>query len=465
MEVLIGNKLSSLQIGNTHKKATALIGVGLFFEFFELFLAGVLSPVLQEKFHIGANIMPLLLGSSFLGMFFGALFLSGLADKWGRKKVFILNLSIYSISSLLIALSPNVTLIILFRFIAGFGLGCQPALCDTYLSEIIPASKRGKFIAWAYTLSFLAVPIEGFLARGLVPLSPLGVEGWRWLFIIGAIGAVIVFIGARNLPESPLWLASVGRMEEAEEIFKRFAEGSNYQQGQVDSSASHLKKEKEQEKLPVSTIFQKPFIKSTVMLYIFQIFQTFGYYGFGTLAPIVLATKGYTVTHSLEYVALSFIGYPLGSLLSVPLVERIDRKWLVVLAAFCMGVFGLMFGMAGSPTLIIAAGFLYTIVSNIFSNAYHILQVEIFPTAIRATASGGAYSISRLMSGLMPFILLPVLQHSGAGVLFSIVAAAMFIVILDVALLAPKTTGKSLGTWNNSNQFTMKNGTEEAHHL
>jgi len=457
MEALIGDRMNYLPIGKAHKKATTIIGIGLFFDFFELFLASVLSGVLQEKFHINAGLMPLLLGSSFLGMFFGAIFLSGMADKYGRKRVFIVNLTVYSVASLLIAFSPNVALVILFRFIAGLGLGSQPALCDTYLSEIIPASKRGKFIALAYTLSFLAVPIEGILARWLVPLSPLGVDGWRWIFVIGAVGAFVVFMYARNLPESPLWLASIGRTEEAERIYKDFAEGAALHDEQAVPASSHIMK---QEKVPYADIFKKPLLKGTLMIYIFQIFQTIGYYGFGTLAPVVLASKGYTITHSLEYVALSFIGYPLGSLLSVPLMERIDRKWLVVLGAFFMGVFGMMFGMANSPSLIIIAGFIYTIVSNIFSNAYHTLQVEIFPTPVRAAASGGAYSISRLMSGLMPFILLPVLQHSGASMMFTVVAAAMLIVILDVALLAPSTTGKSLDMLGNSEQVSMPRGRE-----
>jgi MFS transporter, putative metabolite:H+ symporter len=454
MATLLGDRLNQLPIGSAHKKATALIGVGLFFEFFEVFLAGVLSSVLQEKFHIKTNLMPLLLGSSFLGMFLGAIFLSGMADKYGRKKVFIANLTIYSISSLLIAISPNVALVILFRFIAGFGLGSQPALCDTYLSEIIPAVKRGKYIAWAYTLSFLAVPIEGFLARTMVPLSPFGIDGWRWIFVIGAVGSLIVFIGARNLPESPLWLASVGRIAEAEAIFKKFTGNASNHKAEFTPSVKNAAGQNGQEKMPYSVIFKKPYAKSTLMIYIFQIFQTIGYYGFGTLAPVVLASKGYTITHSLEYVALSFIGYPLGSLLSVPLMERMNRKWLVVFAALCMGLFGLMFGMANTPSLIIVAGFLYTIVSNIFSNAYHTLQVEIFPTAVRAAASGGAYSISRLMSGIMPFILLPVLQHSGASMMFTVVAAAMFIVILDVALLAPRTTGRSLEYLDETSQLS-----------
>jgi MFS transporter, putative metabolite:H+ symporter len=444
----IGDQLNQLSIGKAHKKATVLIGVGLFFEYFEVFLAGVLSSTLQQKFHITTNLMPLLLGSSFLGMFFGALFLSKLADKYGRKKIFMMNLTIYSIATLLIAVSPNVGLVILFRFIAGLGLGSQPALCDTYLSEIIPAAKRGNFLAWAYTLAFLAMPIEGLLSRTLVPLSPFGIDGWRWIFVIGAFGAIIVFMGSRHLPESPLWLASVGRMEEAGKIYKKFAGNSSNGQEQFTQPTKNTASQK----LPFSIIFTKPYIKGTLMIYVFQVFQTIGYYGFGTLAPVVLAAKGYTIASSLTYVTLTFIGYPLGSLISVPLMERIDRKWLVTLAALCMGIFGLMFGMSNTPVLIMIAGFIYTIVSNIFSNAYHALQVEIFPTAVRASASGSAYSISRLMSGLMPFILLPVLQKSGAPMMFSIVAAAMLIIILDVAILAPRTTGKSLVSLDQSNE-------------
>ncbi|WP_018664734.1 MFS transporter [Heyndrickxia acidiproducens] len=442
MSQLIGNQLDRLSVGKVQKRATAVIGLGLFFEFFELFLAGVLSSVLGEEYHVPASIMPLLLGSSFLGMFIGAVFLSHIADRYGRKRAFMLNIGIYSFFTIFIAFSPNVGMVIFFRFLAGMGLGAQPALCDTYLSELIPSQKRGKYIAWAYTLGFLAVPVEGFLSRVLVPLSPLGMDGWRWVFLLGAAGGVFVLMAARALPESPRWLASKGRMQEARALLKRFQEEENepgvvpeIQTGSADQAPKGN---------TLRAVFQKRYLKSTAMLYIFQIFQTIGYFGFGTLAPLVLASKGYTITHSLEYIALSFIGYPLGSLLSVPLIEKMDRKWLVCYSAVCMGVFGVLFGIGGSPSLVIVFGFAYTLCSNIFSNAFHVLQAEIFPTEIRASATGMAYSISRIMSGLMPFILLPVLENEGAAVMFIIVAAAMLIVVLDIALLAPKTTGRSL---------------------
>jgi putative MFS transporter len=107
-------------------------------------------------------------------------------------------------------------------------------------------------------------------------------------------------------------------------------------------------------------------------------------------------------------------------------------------------------------------GFLYTLSSNIFSNVYHVFQAEIFPTSIRATATGSAYSLSRLMSGLMPFILLPVLKQDGATAMFSVVAIAMVIIMLDIGIFGPKTTGLALERVNenklvnpNANDTTM----------
>jgi len=180
------------------------------------------------------------------------------------------------------------------------------------------------------------------------------------------------------------------------------------------------------------------------MLYVFQIFQTIGYYGFGTMVPLVLANKGFSIFESLTYTTIAFLGYPLGSALSVFVVEKIDRRVLIVISALAMAIFGLGLGFAASPVLIGVLGILYTLVSNIFSNAFHILQGEIFPTANRARAAGSAYGLSRLSSAAMPFVLLPVLNNYGAGAMFAIVAAAMLIVIVDIGLFAPRTTGRNL---------------------
>lgn len=447
-------RLNRLPVTSLHKKIIFVIGFALFFEFFDVFLSGVLGSVLTQQFHVSNTVQPLLLGSSFLGMFLGALLIGNLADRIGRKKAFYANLIIYSVFTLLGAFSNNVTTLIIFRFLAGVGIGSQPALCDTYLSELLPNSKRGRLTAWAYTVQVCAVPVEGFLARWLVPVH-VGMAGWRWLFIIGAVGGFAALVMQKILPESPRWLTSIGRGKEAEDIIQMFEKQA--EPLSTFTSITNVNSNMVLEKLPVSTLFQKDFIGRTIMLWVFQILQTIGYYGFGTLVPIVLAAKGITVLHSLEYTTISFLGYPIGSLISLPIIERVQRKWMIVGSALGMAVFGILFGISISPAAILTLGFLYTLVSNIFSNAYHVFQAEIFPTSIRATATGSAYSLSRLMSGLMPFILLPILKQHGATVMFEIVACAMVLIMIDIGVFGPKTTGLAL---ENVNETTIHNHSE-----
>jgi MFS transporter, putative metabolite:H+ symporter len=113
-------------------------------------------------------------------------------------------------------------MLVVTRFLAGVGIGAEPPIADSYLSDLLPPRRRGRFIAWAYTIGFLGVPASGFLARGLAPHTVAGVEGWRWMFVIGALGAVVVAVLRTSLPESPRWLASAGRMDEADAVVRRF---------------------------------------------------------------------------------------------------------------------------------------------------------------------------------------------------------------------------------------------------
>jgi MFS transporter, putative metabolite:H+ symporter len=141
-----------------------------------------------------------------------------------------------------------------------------------------------------------------------------------------------------------------------------------------------------------------------------------------------------------------FLGYPLGSALSVPLMERFERKHLIVASAIAMGVLGVIFGFARSTGLIVAAGFLLTATSNVFSNGFHIYQAEIFPTRMRSTAVSTAYSLSRLSGAILPFISVAALDHLGPTAVFLGSAVILTIVALDVAILGPRSTGLNLET-------------------
>ncbi|MFP3991458.1 MFS transporter [Streptomyces sp. E11-3] len=437
----IGARLDRMPITPTHRSITAVIGVGLLFDTFENNLSGTIAKVLQEDFAFGATQLKLVLASAFIGQFIGSLLLGKVADRFGRRRAFLINLAIYSGFSLLGAFSPNAAWLIATRFLAGIGIGAEQSLSDCYLSDVLPAAKRGRFIAWAYTLAFCGVPAVGFAALWLVPLTPLGVDGWRWLFVIGALGSAVVWVLRRRLIESPRWLAAVGREDEADELVSRM-------EAEVPGGAPAMEVVKEEAAdtppMRLRDIFHPQLRRRTVMLWIFCVLSVVGYYGFGTLAPQILAAKGYGIVAGLGFTAVSFLGYPVGSALSLPIIDRVERKRLVAASAAAMVVAGLGFSFAGSATLIMVFGFTYTVCSNVFSSVSHVYLAEQYPTAIRAAASGAAYSLSKLSAATLPFVLLPVLQSYGPVALFAVIATVMTALAVTVLTLGDRTTGASV---------------------
>jgi putative MFS transporter len=418
-----------------------VVGLGLFFDFYELFLVGVLSAVLVEDFGVSRAELPVLLSSAFLGMFLGATALTTLADRVGRRQTFLLTLGIYSAASLAGACSPNLWFLVLARMVAGIGMGAELPVADSYLADLLPARHRGRYIVWAYTIGFCGVPIVGFLAHSLAVTTMMGIPGWRWMFLFGAFGALLVWLLRWRLPESPRWLESVGRFDEAAQIVARM-ESEAVAQGPIP-----LPRHDVDPPPPISlrALLSRPALRRrAVMLLIFHPLQSIGYYGFGILSVLVLAERGYSVVTSLAYASIIYLGYPLGSIATVPLIDRIDRKWLIVAAGSSMAALGLLYANAAGSTLIIASGFVYTVVSNIFSNAIHVYQGELFPTELRARSAGVPYALSRLSIGIMPFVLVPALHLYGPGWVFTSTGTGLILAIATIAALGPPTTGQAL---------------------
>ncbi|MFJ4655025.1 MFS transporter [Nocardia sp. NPDC088792] len=398
-------------LGRTHYRLVALVGMGLFFDLYELFLAGTITGVLKQQLHLSTYELSGILASAFVGQFLGALVLGRLSDVYGRRRMYMVNIAVYAGFTLLGAFSPNVWFLMATRFLAGLGIGAEMTLSDTYLSETMPAKVRGRMIAIAYTIGFLAVPAVGFLARWLVPLHPFGVTGWRWLFVLGGLGAALVVVARRQMPESEQWLAH---------------------------------RERRPERVPFAAILRRPFRGRTTLFSVVMILQVFGYYGFGTLAVLVLQSKGFTVVNSLSYLAVTYLGYPIGSVLAVPLMERVERKYLVMGSAALMALFGLVFGVASSVPLILISGGLFTMASNVFSNAIHTYLPESFPASVRGTASGATYAMSKLSTAVQPFLLLPLLNRHGSGAVFAVITVALLVMVALIGVWGPISGRKPL---------------------
>ncbi len=442
----IAARLDRLPVSGWHRRLIVVVGLGAFFDLYEVFLGGVLGAVLTETWSLSSTQKSMVIASAFVGMFVGANVLSIAADRLGRRRMFLVNLAAYSFFSLAAAFAPNLDVLLVLRFCAGLGLGAELVLVDTYLAEFLPRRVRGRQISWAYTIGFVGVPIAALLGARLVASRDLlGLAGWRWLLLFGAIGAFVIWAARSRLPESPRWLLARGRADEASAVVTDIEERVRAESGKElppvadDEPAAPVRPN-----MPLREMFSAAYRRRTVMLWIFQVLQTVAYYGFGSLAPVVLLSKGFEVTQSLTFAALSFLGYPIGSALAVPLIDRIERKLLIIAAAVGIGVFGIVFAAARTPWLIVVAGFLLTVCSNVFSNAFHTYQTEIFPTGMRSSAIGIAYSLSRLTSAILPFVAIRVLDSAGATAVFTGSAVLIVLLCLDIGLLGPRSTGRSL---------------------
>jgi putative MFS transporter len=448
MSISVAARLDRIPPFRLHRRMGIAVGFACFFDLYDIFLGGVLAAVLAEQWSLGTGGKALVISSGFAGMFFGAIVLGTLADYLGRRRMFLANLMIYSGFTLAAAFSPNLAWLALFRFCAGIGLGAELTLADSYMSEILPRQVRGRYIAWAYTLGFMGVPLAAFIGGRFVAGEDLLIDGWRWLLVVGSLGAVIVFFLRRSLPESPRWHEIRGEHEIADRETTAMEDAAKAELGlrELPEPEPDVQVTESTGQTTLREIFTPPYRRRSVMLWIFQFLQTVGYYGFGTLAPLVLAEKGFAIVETLGYTAVIFLGYPLGSALSIPLMERFERKHLIVASALTMAAFGLVFGFATASWLIMAAGFVVTCASNVFSNAFHVYQAEIFPTRMRATAVGTAYALSRLSGAILPFISVAVLDGLGATAVFVGSAAILAILSLDVGLLGPRSTGMNLET-------------------
>jgi putative MFS transporter len=299
-------------------------------------------------------------------------------------------------------------------------------------------------VAITQVAGFCAVPVAAILSRLLVPTDFL-ISGWRWVMVIGASGALLTWWFRRQLPESPRWLESRGRVPEADAVMGAL-EAESLSTAPTERSAETLETVAENSSMPQGTfveLWRPPYLRRTVMLVLFQMLQTIGFYGFGNWAPTFLLKRGFSLVHSLEYTMLIALVSPVGPILCAWTSDRLERKWTIVVLALLVAAFGLGFGTASTPGAVVAFGALLTLCNYWFSATFHAFQAELFPTRIRATGVGFTYSWSRL-SAAFSSLLIGVVLLRGVPAVFALLAAAMTGVAVIVAMLGPRTNRVAL---------------------
>ena len=185
--------------------------------------------------------------------------------------------------------------ILIWRIIAGIGIGVELVTIDTYIAELVPKELRGRAFAFNQVVQFCAVPVVALAAWLLVPLRPLGLDGWRWVVLIGAAGALFVWVIRRGVPESPRWLIAHGKLEEAERVVAAMEARVAAEFGRP-LPAADSRGASEEAKGTFADILRPPYLGRTLMLVVFHFFQTIGYYGFASWVPTLMIAAGITTT-------------------------------------------------------------------------------------------------------------------------------------------------------------------------
>jgi MFS transporter, putative metabolite:H+ symporter len=452
MTVTVAARLDRLPASRHTRRLITLLSLGGWFEFYDLFFtayvalglfkADIFKPTTAGLFDLHG--FASFVAALFAGLFIGTLAFSWLSDNFGRRSILTFSLLWYSAGVLVMAFQTTPESIDLWRFIASIGLGVELVNVDTYVSELVPKGQRGPAFAYNQFIMFTAVPIVAFLAWQLVPLKILGLDGWRWVVIIGSIGALVIWWIRRNLPESPRWLAQHGRTAEAEAIVADLEKKIRLETGSELPPPETLAGEAETKQGAWSEIWSAPYRGRTIMLVIYNLFQTIGYYGFSSWVPTLLISQGVEVTKTLAYTFIIAVAAPIGPLIGIYFADHFERKWQIAWAAIGIAVFGLLFAWQSSAVGVIICGLLITLCNNWMSFSFHAYQAELYPTRIRAQAVGFVYSWSRFSAIFSGFIIAFFLGRYGTLGVFSFIAGAMLVVFVVIGGLGPAVTRRRL---------------------
>jgi putative MFS transporter len=422
-EQTIAARLERLPYSRWHITVTAFLGVAIFFDSFDSLSIAYVLPVIREKWHIAPQSIGGLISIANLGQALGAFIFGYLAEKIGRMSAARITIVLYAVMSLACALTQNYDQLFWCRFIEGIGLGGEIPVASTYISEILRAERRGGSF-----LSYQMIFPIGLLGAGVAGAAVVPTLGWQSMFILGAIPAIIAIFLRRYCPESPRWLASKGRLREADAIVARI-ERIVSQDGKI--------------KLPPVTELQaKPISNKTRWQELFQ-----GQYRARTLLVWVLWASSYIVSYgtqgwvptlyrevyhldlqtSLNYAIAAPAGSVIGSIICALLIDRTGRRWWFVGAYLLLAAGLIELWAVGAETaigMLLGYGFC-SIWLGSMNMAIFLYTAEIYPTRMRAMGVSWAsfwLRVGATIGPLMVGFVLPRYQLNGVFAMFTIFA-------------------------------------------
>lgn len=391
----------------SNKKLLGIAGVGWLFDAMDVGILSFIIAALKVDWNLSPEQLGWIGSVNSIGMAVGALVFGFMADRIGRKHVFIITLLLFSLGSGLSALTTTLTAFLILRFLIGMGLGGELPVASTLVSESVPAAKRGRIVVLLE--SFWAV---GWLLAALISYFVIPKFGWQIALIITAIPALYALYLRFNLPDSPQF----STIKEKTSISKSF-----------------------------SLVWSKENSRKTIMLWILWFCVVFSYYGMFLWLPSVMVMKGFSLIKSFEYVLIMTLAQLPGYFTAAWFIEKFGRKFVLITYLTGTAASAYFFGFADTLPMLLTSGILLSFFNLGAWGALYAYTPEQYPTKIRGTGSGMAASVGRI-GGIFGPLLVGNLVAQNASItgIFTIFCISIFIAAIAVLILGKETKQKEL---------------------
>jgi putative MFS transporter len=393
----------------SQRKLLGIAGLGWLFDAMDVGMLSFIIAALQKDWGLSTEEMGWIGSINSIGMAVGAFLFGLMADRIGRKNVFIITLLLFSVGSGLSAFTTSLAIFLILRFLIGMGLGGELPVASTLVSELVSADKRGKVVVLLE--SFWA---GGWLLASIISYFIIPNFGWQTALLISAVPAFYAIYLRIGLPDSPKFSAQT-------------------------------KKEKPAILQNIVSVWKKPHLKQTTMLWILWFCVVFSYYGMFLWLPSVMVMKGFSLIKSFQYVLIMTLAQLPGYFTVAWLIERLGRKFVLVTYLAGTATSAYFFGMADSLWLLITSGIFLSFFNLGAWGALYAYTPEQYPTAIRGTGAGMAAAFGRIGGILGPLMVgYLVVQKATISVIFTIFTASIIIGALSVLFLGKETKMKEL---------------------
>lgn len=403
-------RLATMQWNRFHTVIVLLFGMGWAMDAFEVTLIGNVLGALKERFNLGADAMSLILGAWFAGLMLGAVGFGYLADRFGRRRIFLASLLLYGVTTLAAAFAPNLAALLLLRLLAGIGVGAEYSAINAAISELVPSRSRGR--AAALVLNFW--PIGSLFAALLswLALSALPPDlGWRVVFGFGGVIALSSVWFRRHLPESPRWLESVGRTTEAMAIVSAIESGIT-KLPVPEPTPAHRRVRRED--ATMMTLLRR-YPGRLALGAILDFAEASGYYGlFAFLPLVVLPALNLGPAQLPVFYLAGSVGALFGGLAASMLLDRWGRYATVTLFYLFTALATVALAFAtnfGAGVLMLGFALVNMLATGSWIAAYPTFS-ELFPTSLRASGIGASVAVGRIGAIISPFLVGRIGAHS-----------------------------------------------------